>query len=214
MFPSVPAGTLDEYIFEVFMEKCAVYIDDGYLSKISKHFGGTDHLKIDYYKLANNMARDLRYWCIERNLYCAPPFQSDPPTQEESKRKSGYDKLVNVLRNLPDFNVREGRLQKVDGEFHQKGVDTLLTMDLMKLKNNNKKIHTAILLTCDTDFVPVINEIRRESGIKVILYYFSDFKRNSLFSMSDHLLNEVDQKILINEEFLNKSLMRMNDKPS
>lgn len=196
------------------MQECAVYIDDGYLSKISKHFGGSYHLKIDYYKLANNMARDLRYWCVERNLYCAPPFQSNPPTLEESKRKSGYDKLVSALRKCPDFNVREGRLQKVDGEYHQKGVDTLLTMDLMKLKNNNKKIRTVILLTCDTDFVPVINEIRRECGIKVILYYYSDFLRNSHFSMSDHLLKEVDQKILINEEFLNKSLMGMNYKPS
>ena len=195
------------------MRGCIVYIDDGYLSKISKHFGGSEHLKIDYYRLANNMAGDLKYWCVQRNLYCAPPFQSNPPTQEESKRKSGYDKLLYALRRNPGFNVREGRLQKVDGEFHQKGVDTWLTMDLMELKSDYNKIQTAILLTCDTDFVPVIKGIR-DYGINVILYYYSDFQRNSIFSMSDHLLKEVDQKILITKEFLNKSLMRMNGESS
>ena len=209
MFPSVPAGTLDEFLFVVLMQKCNVYIDDGYLSKISKYFGGGTHLKVDYFRLANNMARDLRYGCLGRYLYCAPPFQSDPPTLEESRRKSGYDKVIAALRKCPNFYVQEGRLQKVNGEFHQKGVDTLLTMDLMKLKSNNEKIRTVILLTCDTDFVPVIQELR-DDGIKIILYYYTDFRRNSQFSMSDHILSVVDKKILINKDFLNKSLMRNN----
>lgn len=188
------------------MKKCEVYIDDGYLSKISKHFGSGTFLKIDYFKLANNMARDLHYWCMARHLYCAPPFQSSPPTPTESSRKSGYDKLVAALRRLPDFYVQEGRLQKVDGMFHQKGVDTLLTMDLMKLKDNDKKVRTAILLTCDTDFVPVISDIRN-SGIEVILYYYMDFERDSKFSMSNHLSSCVDRKILITKEWLNNSLL-------
>ncbi len=209
MFPSVPIGTLDEF-FVVLMQKCNVYIDDGYLAKISKHFGDGNYLKIDYFKLANNMSRDLRYWCKERYLYCAPPFQSNPPTQEESLRKSGYDRVMASLSKCPDFYVREGRLQNVDGQFHQKGVDTLLTMDLMNLAISNGKIRTAILLTCDTDFVPIIKKIR-ESGIKAILYYYSDFQRNSHFSMSDHLLSVVDEKILITENFLKKSLMRNNN---
>ena len=195
--------------FVILMQKSNVYMDYGYLSKISKHFGDGKYLKIDYFKLANNMSRDLGYWCTGRYLYCAPPFQSNPPTPEESRRKSGYDKVMASLRGHPDFYVREGRLQKVDGQFHEKGVDTLLTMDLMKLMNNKGKTRTAILLTCDTDFVPIIQELHG-SGIKIILYYYSDFQRNSRFSMSDHLLSVIDEKILITEDFLQKSLMRNN----
>lgn len=193
-------------IFVIRMQKCNVYIDEGYLSKISKHFGDGSYLKIDYFRLANNMARDLRYWCAGRYLYCAPPFQSNPPSEEESRRKSGYDRIIAALRKLQGFYVREGRLQKVDGEFHQKGVDTLLTMDLMQLKGNKDKISTAILLTCDTDFVPVIKALS-ESGIKFILYYYSDFQRDSKFSMSDHIMSAVDRKVLINRDFLDKSLL-------
>lgn len=193
-------------IFVIRMQKCNVYIDEGYLSKISKHFGDGSYLKIDYFRLANNMARDLRYWCVGRYLYCAPPFQSNPPSEEESRRKSGYDRIMAALRKHQGFYVREGRLQKVDGEFHQKGVDTLLTMDLMQLNGNKDKISTAILLTCDTDFVPVIQALR-DNGIKFILYYYSDFQRDSKFSMSDHIMSAVDRKVLINRDFLDKSLL-------
>ena len=189
------------------MKHCNIYIDDGYLAKISKHFGNGRYLKIDYYKLANNMSRDLHYWCIERYFYTAPPFQSNPPTPDESRRKSGYDKLIAALRRSPGFFVREGRLQKIDQDYHQKGVDTLFTMDLMRLKGEPHKVKTAILLTCDTDFVPVITELKEE-GIEFMLYYYSDSLRNSKFSLSDHLTSVVDEKILISRQFLDNSVFR------
>ncbi len=78
----------------------------------------------------------------------------------------------------------------------QKGVDTLLTMDLMTL-GQNKEITSIILLACDTDFVPVLNHIRTEYKKKVILYYFNDRIRGSSFSMSNHILTACDKHVLI-----------------
>lgn len=98
---------------------------------------------------------------------------------------------------LPNFFVREGRCQKIDGHYQQKGVDTLITIDLFKIPEN---IKTIILLVCDTDFVPVLNEIRSR-GIKVILYYFSDRVRNSKFSMSNHILSACDEYFLLTKEY-------------
>ena len=46
-------------------------------------------------------------------------------------RRRNYDKFINILKRYQDIVVREGRCQKVDGGFTEKGVDTLLTMDLM-----------------------------------------------------------------------------------
>jgi uncharacterized LabA/DUF88 family protein len=188
------------------MRKANVYIDGGYIDKISKHFGSGKYLKIDYFRLANNMTRDLGYWCFERYYYTAPPFQSNPPTMDESRRKSGYDRVISKMKRYPNFIVKEGRLQKVNNEFHQKGVDTLITMDLMRLLDKQNKVKTAILLTCDTDFVPVLQTLR-DNGIEIILYYFSDFIRGSPFSMSDHILTVVDKKILITDFFMKKSLL-------
>jgi len=102
--------------------------------------------------------------------------------------------------------VREGRLQKINNIFTQKGVDTLLTMDLSQ-EPLRKGINKIILLACDTDFVPILKEIREHNKMQVILYYFSDRQRNSIFSMSNHILTVCDEKILLTEEFFKCNLL-------
>lgn len=69
-------------------------------------------------------------------------------------------------------------------------------MDLMTL-GQNPDINTIILLACDTDFVPVLNHIRKVCKKKVVLYYFSDRVRGSPFSMSNHILTACDKHVLI-----------------
>lgn len=189
------------------MKKAYVYIDDGYLSKISKELGEGDYLKIDYNQLAISMAKKFKYWCDRVYFYTAPPFQSNPPTKEESRRKSGYDMVMSKLVRIPNFHIREGRVQKIDNEFKQKGVDTLLTMDLMELTQGQSKVNTAILLICDTDFVPILSTLR-ERKITVLLYYYSDYIRRSNFSMSDYLLTACDDSYLINKDFLEKAKLK------
>lgn len=186
------------------MRKANVYIDDGYLRKILKEFGEGNYFKIDYNQLAISMTRIYNFWCNSVYFYTAPPFQSNPPTVEESRMKSGYDRVVSTISRIPQFYVREGRVQKIDNEFKQKGVDTLLTMDLMELVQDQKEIKTAVLLICDTDFVPILNSIRKK-GIEVILFYYSDYIRHSNFSMSDYLLTACDKHHLIDKDLLMKS---------
>ena len=100
----------------------------------------------------------------------------------------------------PKINVREGRCQKDhEGRYHQKGVDTLLTMDVLKTAQN-KEVETIILITSDTDFVPIINEVIEDHKIRVILAYFTDRKRKSGLSLSNHLWNACKEKIIIKKE--------------
>ena len=206
MIPSVPTGTLDEYFGFSMKEETFVFIDAGYLSKISKHFGQGRYIRLDYNQFANTLARDNYLWCKGVFFYTAPPFQSDPPTPREERMKRGYDKFVNKIRKIPNFTLREGRLQKIDGDYRQKGVDTLITMDLFKVCYN-EDINKIILLACDTDFVPILKELRR-SRVKVILYYYSDYIRNSNFSMSNHILTACDESKLLTIEHFNKSLLK------
>jgi uncharacterized LabA/DUF88 family protein len=188
------------------MDDTCVFLDGAYLSILNKYFGGGKPLEIDINQFAYTLAKSEGLWCKGVYYYTAPPFQSDPPTPDEVRRRGNYDRFINHLKRFPNFTVREGRCQKVEGEFHQKGVDTLFTMDLFEACKN-KDIKTIIVLTCDTDFVPILNKLR-ESGIRVILYYFNDFKRGSKFSMSNHLHTACDVNRLLTMDHFQRSLRR------
>ena len=171
------------------------------MSKISKYFGGGKYIKIDINKFSIALAKSQGFWCKEIYFYTAPPFQGSPPTKEEMERKANYDKFISKLRKL-NIIVREGRLQKIDSIYKQKGVDTLLTMDLMTLSNNKGK-KNIILLACDTDFVPILNQTRK-NGCRIVLFYFSDYKRKSNFSMSNYILTACDKSVLLTKEHFEK----------
>ncbi len=186
-------------------ESTAVLIDAGYLKELSKHFGDGRYLKLDIIKFSKYLSVKRGLWMKEIYFYTAPPFQGTPPTPEEVRFKAGYDKFISKLTKHPEVTLREGRVQKLDGEFTQKGVDTLLVMDLMSLAHhrNYKKI---ILLACDTDFVPIIKKLQSEDKMTVILYYYTDKVRNSKFSMSNEILNVCKDKELLTKEHFTRNL--------
>ncbi len=185
------------------MKQTILFIDAGYLSFISKHFGKEKPLKYRIEKFAANLAKAKNLECKKIYFYTAPPFQSSKPSKEENKRKANYDKFVNKLSNIePPIIVREGRCQKIGNTYQQKGVDTLITIDLSRIPRK-ENIDEIILVSSDTDFVPIIEDIK-EDGVKVILAYFTDKRRKSAFSLSNHLWKVCKDKILIKKDhFLN-----------
>lgn len=180
------------------MEQTIVFIDAGYLSFISKFFGNGKPLKYKMEVFAKNLAKSKNLECKKIYFYTAPPYQDSTPTKEENRRKANYDKFVSKLKEVGIF-VREGRCQKIDNTFQQKGVDTLLTIDLSRIPNK-EGISNVIVLTSDTDFVPIINDLS-EDGINVILAYFTDRKRKSGLSLSNHLWKACKDKLKIRKEF-------------
>lgn len=187
------------------LENTLVFIDAGYLSKVLKHFGDGKYLRVDLVKFAKYISIKQNLWCSHVFYYTAPPYQSPKPTPSEKKFKTGYDSFVSKLDKHKEITIREGRLQKIGNDFTQKGVDTLLTMDLRD-EPSDRDIKTIILLVCDTDFVPILNNIRKKHKIKVILYYYTDKKRKSIFSMSNHILTACDSKVLLTKEDFTKNL--------
>ena len=184
------------------MKQTILFIDAGYLSFISKYFGKDKHLKYKIEKFAVNLAKSKNLECKKIYFYTAPPYQSSKPTNEENKRKANYDKFINKLRHSnPEIIIREGRCQKIGNTYNQKGVDTLITIDLSRIPKK-ENIEKVILLSSDTDFVPLINDLK-EDGIEVILAYFTDKRRKSAFSLSNHLWKACKNKILIKKEHFN-----------
>jgi uncharacterized LabA/DUF88 family protein len=185
------------------MKQTILFIDAGYLSFISKHFGGKKPLKYKIEKLAVNLAKSKNLDCEKIYFYTAPPYQSSKPKEGENKRRANYDKFINKLSDAePPITIREERCQKIGNTYHQKGVDTLITIDLSRIPRK-ENINEVILLSSDTDFVPIIEDLK-EDGVKVILAYFTDKKRKSAFSLSNHLWKACKDRILIRKEhFLN-----------
>ena len=185
-------------------DKTIFLIDGGYFSFISKFLGKGKHLKFKIENFAKNFSKRIGLKCDEIYFYTAPPYQSPKPTNEENNRKANYDKFIRLLKGVefPRIIVREGRCQKIKNDFSQKGVDTLITMDLLKTSLNNS-IKTIILLSADTDFAPIVEDIKNKKNL--ILAYFTDKRRKSAFTLSNHLWNVFRKKVMIKlEDFKEK----------
>ena len=184
---------------------CVVFIDHAYLKLVANYFGMGG--RYDVHRFASILSQDAGLACAHAYSYTAPPYQNSSPTEDEKRRKAGYDRFVGKLTVLPAFTVREGRCQKICGEYNQKGVDTLLVMDLTRLPQMYPNVKNAVVITSDTDFVPVLNNLR-EQGIRVILYYYSDYVRNSRFSMSNHLFTACDECRIISRRHFERSPLK------
>jgi len=197
MLPGDRNGSPDE-----FFNPTLVFIDAGFLSKLSRYFGGGKYLNYDILEFAKNLAKKEKLICQKIFYYTAPPFQSNNPSKEEEKRKEGYDKFVKKLRQEKVI-VKEGRCQrlKIDGEYiyNQKAVDILMAMDLMNVPLSFPEIKEIILIATDSDFVPVVEQLK-EKGIKVILYIYYIKRRNTNLSRSNHLLRAVSKHIKITKK--------------
>ncbi|MEK6856100.1 MAG: NYN domain-containing protein [Nanoarchaeota archaeon] len=190
------------------MEETIVFIDEGFLDKLTYHFGNGTRIKFDKFEFAKIISAKQKLFCFHLFYYTSPPFQGTPPIEDEKKRKEGYDKFVASLLRNQNITVREGRCQKLtDSEgkifYSQKGVDTLLTIDLSHIKEDYPKIKKIILVSSDTDFCPAIKDIMERGGIEVILYTYFDRNRNSKFSLSNELISCCSSCVrLTKEDFL------------
>jgi len=195
------------------MEETIVFIDAGFLSKLSKHFGNGEYIKHNIVGLANNLAKKQNLVCETIFYYTASPFQSSPATEQEKKMKEGYDRFIISLSSYKRTVVRQGRCQKIRNkqgvfEYNQKGVDTLLTMDLMSTPMKYPNVKTVILIACDSDFVPVIMNLNG-MGVKTILCTYFDRKRNSNFSSSNELIKTVSKFVIITKDDFVNSLKKV-----
>jgi len=179
------------------MDKCAIFIDGGYFSKVLKN--EFDLPRIDYLKLSENISKG--YKRTRTYYYNCMPYKSDPPTIEEKKRFDDMQRFIESLKKLPNFEIRLGKLKKRHDEkgniyFVQKGVDILLAVDLIRLGRKGR-IDYAILVTGDNDFVPVIKTVKDEG---VIIYLYS-----SHASKIGELRKICDQCFFLDRDLINNS---------
>jgi uncharacterized LabA/DUF88 family protein len=179
--------------------RLAIFIDGGYLEKIIKNEFG--EIPIDFAKLVEVLTdgREL----LRTYYYNCLPYQSNRPTQEESQRFAKKEGFFSYLRRLPRFSVRLGKLAfrglGGDGKkvFEQKGIDTLLSIDMVNLAAT-KQVSNIILLAGDSDYIPAV-EVVKTHGVGVILYHSQ--KKDSYHI---DLWQICDERCPINQSLINK----------
>ena len=194
------------------MEDTLVFMDEGFMDKLSKHLGNANRIKFDKIKFAENIAKKQNFFLRHIFYYTAPPFQSAKPSENEIKRKRGYDSFIKSISKNKIITAREGRCQRIinengETEYNQKGVDTLMTIDLSHIKDDFPKINKIILISSDTDFCPIIRDIKNRWKIDVMLYSYFDRKRNSKFSVSNELLNCCSKYVQLTKQDFDNALL-------
>ena len=181
-------------------DKIAIFIDGGYLDKLLKN--EFNLAKLDYQKFACWMSKGIPVF--RTYYYNCLPYQSNPPTEEESIRFSKGQRFHNNLNKLSHFQVREGKLEhrgfNKEGSpiFVQKQVDILLGVDLVLLSSKNRITHASIFAG-DSDFLPAI-EVAKSEGVLINLFHSEQYSpHHSLWSIAD-------ERIVITEEIVNKLL--------
>ena len=178
-------------------------IDAGFLSKVSYKLGDSHYFKYDLLKFSKLLCGKHDFIFKHLFFYNAPPYQRTKPSESERMRKTEYDSFVGKLNRFDEVTIREGRCQRLreNGGFvyKQKGVDTLLTMDLMDVPIEHPKVNKIILIASDSDFVPVIERLKK-LGIDVILYTYFERNRKSNFSRSNELIKSVTEYVKLAKE--------------
>lgn len=175
-------------------ERACVFIDGGYV-RAMLHYHYSD-LPIDFLKFSNELCQGCERF--RTYYYMCPPYQSNPPTQQEKQMKSDFDKFISRLKLHPRFEIRLGRLQRSYDprkEFEQKGVDVLLSIDLTDLSATGK-VDKAIIVSADSDFAPAIQRAK-ENHMIVELASFSQHRSQVLFSLCD-------ERILIDSTMIDR----------
>ncbi len=172
------------------VEKCAIFIDGGYLNKIiKKHF---DNNPINYLKLSDKICSNLNLDRLRTYVYhCLPIVR--PNNSEDIKKQADMERFLSKLKRLPRFEVKLGRLQIIGNQFRQKMIDVLMSLDITNM-SFEKQIQHAILIAGDSDFVPAIKKAKNYGTI-VHLYYHPS-------SVHNEILDEVDELHQINQELI------------
>ena len=203
------------------MARLAIFIDGGYLDALARD---EFSVWVDYRKFSDqirdvvasrtpepvDLLRTYYYQCL--------PYQSNPPTEEESRRYGQKHRLFTHLRRLDRYAVREGRLvfRSLDGQgkpiFQQKRVDLLLGLDFALLSGKRQISHAAVV-SGDSDLIPAI-EVARQEGISVWLFHGPRRSRSSGAStFADELWLAADERVEIDQAFMNRVAMPPQPQP-
>lgn len=151
--------------------KTIIYMDGAYLAAVLRDQFSSE--RIDFYHFAERIS-DKNF--LRVNYYnCIPEIRSSA-TESEKLRVEKSLSFFNALKKMPRYTLRLGSMEyrgidpvTTKPIFVQKRVDTLMATDML-VHAFEKSVERQILVTGDSDFVPVIEEVKRR-GIEIGLVH-------------------------------------------
>jgi uncharacterized LabA/DUF88 family protein len=145
-------------------ERTIIFIDGSNFYHILKEMfeSSMTLMKFDFERFIKEIFQDRK---VIRTYYYTAPLDKKKDEETYSKQQRFFEKL----KKIPNFELVVCRMQKdnVNGEIRYcvKEDDIHLAVDMLKLAYNDA-YDTAVLISTDGDFVPVIEAIK-EKGKKV-----------------------------------------------
>ncbi len=168
------------------MERVIIFIDgSNFYYGLKENIGFT---QIDFDYFAQKLCKGRKYI---RTYYYNVRLDAKGDLEKYKSQQKFFDKLSFT----PYFVVRLGRLQRTKSGYTEKGVDIKIAVDMFKLAKDNI-YDTAILVTSDGDFVPVV-EVIQELGKHVENAYFEK-------GYSYHLRQACDNFIKLDKSYFKK----------
>ena len=182
--------------------KAVVLIDNGYFSALLRD--EFNLARIDYLALSEEITRG--FFRLRTYVYDALPYQSDPPSPQQSQLLASKHKFFESIAHLPSFEVRFGKVRPRGNTYVQKGVDILLSIDMIRL-SSKQQIHKAFLIAGDADYVPVVKATKDE-GVSVTLYHSNGWattpEGRQVKKYSDELWQACDERMEITQALIDK----------
>ncbi len=178
----------------------AIFIDgSNFYNGLKKDIGNTN---IDFHKFGELLCGNNRK--LIGTYYYNAPLDLSHDKEKYKKQQRFFEKL----RKIPKFNVILVRLQKrkIAGEtiYVVKGDDVHIAVDMVMLAQNNS-YDTAILISGDGDFVPVVKAVKTFNK-SVENYYFKT-------GHSWHLRQTCDKSVLMDKELLKGCIIEKKEIP-
>jgi len=171
-------------------EDAYVFIDGGYVREVVRKTLKREDIVGDVQQYAKFLSSllsrlfsttPLAYYRLVRVLYYDAIVQVEDDPEEHKRQKEFFSALE---RLIPQFEVKLGTLVKAGKGYRQKGVDTLLAIDMITKAFMNR-YQIAVLMAEDRDFVSVVKAVREFTGKLVCGVYDSR-------SIADELLRAFD----------------------